>query len=84
MTRSNGLTDEVLSRMLRDGTSQSDRILAALDPDYVLLDERSSRDLLAFSREYAKGLQYYNDNNEAQGDWSAFLGEDIDEMLVRM
>ncbi len=34
----------------RDGTSQAGRALAALDPGYVSVDERTSGELLAFAR----------------------------------
>ena len=62
----------------RDGTSQADRQLAALDPAYVAVDERSLKDLLAFAQQYAKELRYFNLDNQALGDWSAFLSPDLD------
>jgi hypothetical protein len=66
----------------RDGTSQAGRRLAALDPAYVLVDERSLKDWLAFAREYAKELRYFEAANrsvQATGDdWSGFLGPDLD------
>ncbi len=63
-----------LLSIANDGTSQAGRKLKALDPDYVAVDERSTEDLLAFIRKYAKELSYFNERNEADGDWSAFLG----------
>jgi len=62
----------------RDGTSQADRFLPALNPDSVLVDERSLKELLSFAREYGKELRYFNEKNEATGDWSAFIDDDID------
>ena len=62
----------------RDGTSQADRMLAALDPDYVSVDERSLKDLLLFAREYGKELKYFNARNQEAGDWSAFIDDDLD------
>jgi len=58
----------------------------ALDPDYVSVDERSVKDLLAFAREYAKELKYYNTTNREAGDWSGFLGPviDLDKVAVFM
>jgi hypothetical protein len=64
--------------LYRDGASQAERELAALAPEYVAVDERSLKDLLAFAREYAKELVYYNADNQAMGDWSAFLSPDLD------
>lgn len=68
-------------RHSRDGTSQAGRLLPALDPAYVSVDERRTRDLLAFAKDYAKELNYFQANGtgiEASGDWSAFLSDDID------
>ncbi|NOY85292.1 MAG: type II toxin-antitoxin system VapC family toxin, partial [Nitrospirae bacterium] len=62
----------------RDGTSQAARFLPALSPDSVLVDERSLRDLLSFAREYGKELLYFNAENQAMGDWSAFISDDLD------
>lgn len=58
----------------RDGTSQTGRHLAALDPDYVSVDERSAQDLLAFAREYAKELNYFDEQNQRVGCWGDLLG----------
>ena len=68
----NGLNEMAL--IGRDGTSQAARLLDALDPGYVAIDERSAEDLLAFVREYAKELRYFGPTNLPAGDWSAFLG----------
>ena len=62
----------------RDGTSQADRRKAALDPDYVLVDERSLQDLLVFTRAYARELKYFNERNQSDGDWSGFIGTELD------
>src|SRR5215213_8644269 len=80
-------TDQQL--LYRDGTSQAARSQPALDPNYVLIDERSLKDLLAFAKEYAKELQYFavaNDQVAAMGNWSGFLpdGLDLDEVLAFM
>ena len=57
----------------RDGTSQASRLQAALAPEYVPVDERSYKDLLAFAQAYAKELRYYDADNQLMGDWSEFL-----------
>ena len=64
----------------RDGTSQQQRISKALDPDFFALDERSLWDLLQFAQRYAGTLIYFNQNNEAAGDWSGFLEGDKDTL----
>jgi hypothetical protein len=68
-------------RLERDGTSQAGRVQAALDPGYVAVDERSFTDLLAFAREYAGMLRYYDERDQAAGDWSAFLPPDTEVKL---
>ena len=75
-----------LPEVRRDGTSQAMRHQAALDPDYVSVDERSLQDLLRFARAYAKELKYYDEDDREAGDWSAFLGPDLDldEMVAFM
>ncbi|HRD88279.1 MAG TPA: baseplate J/gp47 family protein, partial [Accumulibacter sp.] len=66
---------------VRDGTSQSGRILPELDPRHVRVDERTTRDLLAFVQAYARELKYFgiDDPDQAQGDWNDFVGSiDLD------
>lgn len=72
----------------RDGSSQAERTQRALDPGYVSVDERSIKDLLAFAQEYAKELRYFNERDEANDDWTNFLGDnddldnDLDELVA--
>ena len=55
-----------------DGTSQTKRLSAGIEPDYyVAVDERSPRDLLAFVRQYAETLNYFDNNNQLASDWGA-------------
>lgn len=66
-----------------DGSSQTGRVLKTLDPDYVSVDERSIKDLLGFAQKYARELSYFNEHNEADGDWSGFLGDNnLDEIAA--
>ncbi|WP_340105900.1 baseplate J/gp47 family protein [Rhodohalobacter sp. 8-1] len=65
----------------RSGTSQQDRLLKALLPDYVAVDERKIEDLKSFVREYAKQIQYYDynqDPDETRPDWESFFDKKID------
>lgn len=66
----------------RDGTSQADRLLEALNPGYVSIDERDVEDLLTFVRQYARELQYFDLTNQPNGDWSTFLGPSDDELRL--
>src|SRR5258705_863445 len=44
----------------RDGTSQAGRLRPELDPNYAPVDERTTRDLLAFAKAYAGELNYFS------------------------
>lgn len=67
----------------RDGTSQLRRALAALDPGYISVDERTAADFVRFAQEYAKALRYYGPDDRPAGDWSAFLSPlDADEIAA--
>ena len=69
-------------QIFRDGTSQRNRSLKALEPDYIAVDERSVRDWLKFVREFAKELKYYDEFNNPTGDWSPFFNLDIDKIIA--
>lgn len=59
------------------GATQNQRMLKALMPSYVKIDERSTSDLLAFAAEYSKLINYYSIDNSLVGDWSRFISNDI-------
>lgn len=65
----------------RDGASQAGRMLPALDPGYVSVDERTARDLLEFAQKYAQELRYVNPDGtraETEDHWGGFIGADLD------
>ena len=62
---------------ISDGTSQSERLLAALNPKYAPVDERTTVDLLNFAKAYARELKYISVDNIHDGNWSGlFTGND--------
>lgn len=68
----------------RNGTSQSQRDIDALRPDYFLLEERSVADLISYAKNHAEILRYFDLNNKIDGvkpNWSAFLDGDAKEMV---
>jgi hypothetical protein len=69
---------------LSHGTSQYQRMPAALDPAYVRLDDRSPEALMAFSAEFARLIRYYNPNLEVSGAWDRFLYADVSVVLASM
>ena len=67
--------------LIRDGVSQAQRLLPALDPDnphFFKIDERTTEDLLCWLHRYAKQLQYYNGGNRPAGDWQVFIENDAE------
>ena len=45
--------------LVRDGTSQQQRLLKALLPSYVLVDERSMKDLVQFANKLASEINFH-------------------------
>lgn len=64
-----------------DGISQRDRYPASLDPGYFNIDERTTNDLLLFVTELSFKYNYYDHNNEVDGDWLDFFLSDPNLML---
>ncbi|HTL83243.1 MAG TPA: baseplate J/gp47 family protein [Bacteroidia bacterium] len=61
----------------RDGTSQAQRLLNALLPSYVLVDEKKLEDLAAFVQNYATKINYFDLADAVDGDWRDFFLKDI-------
>jgi hypothetical protein len=62
----------------RNGTSQKQRQLPGLLPDYVQIDERSYSDWIVFATQFAKYLNYYDTSTGAlSGNWQPFFTSDI-------
>lgn len=69
-------TDIIKNPVKRDGVSQNQRRLAALDPSFVKMDERTLEDFLVFTLEYADRVCFYNLENQQDGNWVNFWGCD--------
>jgi len=60
--------------LLRDGQSQRQRLLPALDPGSAPVDDRDLQQWLDFSAGFAGKLNYINpQTNKIDGNWSAFF-----------
>ncbi len=73
--------------LVRDGISQAQRLLSALDPNHELffkVDERSIADLICLAQRYAGQLQYYDAENQPSGDWMSFLENDVATVIALM
>jgi hypothetical protein len=56
-----------------DGTNQLQRLLPALEADYIVPDERALSDLVEYARNVAAELRYYDLNGQSTGNWQAFF-----------
>ncbi len=65
-----------------NGTSQKERLLSALKPESIKVDERSVSDMLAFASKYSEMVKYYDQNNSHVGDWSNFFQNDLTVFLA--
>ena len=70
-----------LNPLRRDGTSQRQRAVAALEPSFARVDERGLDDLLVYARRYAEILRYYSASNTVGGDWAPFVENDISAVV---
>jgi hypothetical protein len=52
-----------------DGTNQLQRLLPALEADYIVPDERAFSDLVEYSRNVAAEIRYYDLSGQSTGDW---------------
>lgn len=60
----------LLNNILKsDGTNQSQRILPALVPDSIKIDERGIKDILDFTYQLARQINFFNLDNVSDGDW---------------
>ncbi len=66
----------------RSGSSQLQRVMNALLPANARVDERDYADLILFAKRYAAYLTYYNETNDADGNWQALMSMDISVTLA--
>ena len=68
----------------RHGVHQRERLLQALIPGNLRLDERSMQDLIAFVGKFAQQVRFWNEGNEPQGDWGTFWESDNTTLFAIM
>lgn len=64
------------SIVINDAASQYDRWLRALDPNYARPDARTFSELLNFAVEYGSLINFYNLQDNPDGDWVRFFLSD--------
>lgn len=69
-----------INLLQRDGTSRQQRLLKALLPDYVAVDERKMEDLKSFALQYARQIKFYSLSGSPTGDedWESFFDKKLD------
>lgn len=70
------------SSFFGNGTHQSSRLLKALNPDYVMLEDRDMATMLSFIADLSNHIKYYNLENKAEGNWNKFYTSDISIILA--
>jgi hypothetical protein len=70
--------------LIRDGQSQKGRYPDALQPSFAKIDDRGLSDFLEFARVYAKELNYFNNENVIEGDWTCFFDKAEEEILSQL
>lgn len=67
-----------------NGTTQNNRLLDALRPEFVQIDDWGMSEYLAFLASYSEHIQYFNHKNEATGNWENFFQTDISIILAQV
>ncbi|OCX53150.1 hypothetical protein BEL04_02205 [Mucilaginibacter sp. PPCGB 2223] len=67
---------------LNEGTSQDERHVKALMPDFIDIDERDIPDFLKFITNLSAQFTYYNISNKPEGAWDDFFKSDINILLM--
>jgi hypothetical protein len=69
----NGLSTTAI--LQRDGTGQTQRQVPELNPDFIPIEERGITDWIAFAKQYAKELNFFNEDNLPNNTWEGFLSD---------
>jgi hypothetical protein len=80
---------KVRNPLFHSGTSQRERLLTALNPDFIKADEHTLEDLLIFAAEYSKQLNYYTTSNVISGNdeiatWRELIETDLTVILAKI
>ena len=75
-------TEKTIHPLIRHGTTQRERLLKALVPENLQLDDRSIADVLAFVAKYAEQIRYWSPDNTPDGDWTCFWSKDATAVLA--
>ena len=68
--------------LVREGTSQDQRLLPALDPAFAPVDEHGVAHRIVFAQAYSDLLNFFNLDDVASGSWKPFFGTDLSVQLA--
>ena len=69
-------------KLIREGTSQEQRLVPALDPASAPVDGRSVAHGMLFGQAYSAFLKYFNMDNVEDGVWKPFFSKDVSVQLA--
>ena len=69
-------------RLVREGTSQKERLAPELDPAYAPVDERTVAHRMVFAQAYSAFLKYFNFSNAPAGNWLPFFSKEVSVQLA--
>lgn len=69
-------------KLVREGASQDERALPALDPASAPVNGRGVADNMVFAQSYASLLKYFDLTDAEAGDWSCFFNDDVSVLLA--
>ncbi|MCF8297679.1 MAG: hypothetical protein K9J13_09075, partial [Saprospiraceae bacterium] len=73
-----------ISNYSNKGTSRDERFIPALDDEYFKIDDRTLNDFASFAVKYGTLINYYNEDNKLDGDWSSFFKDDESFILINI
>lgn len=68
--------------LAHSGTTQGERLMKALIPENLLLDDRNMSDLLAFTGKYATQIRFWSATDAPDGDWTGFFENDATSLFA--
>ncbi len=70
------------NRVKREGISQRQRHIEALDPTFAKVDEHQPADWMVMASRYAGFVRFFDEHNLESGDWRVFFEKDPSVMLA--
>lgn len=68
----------------KTGSNQSNRMLNALYPDFIRLDERTIKDLIVSTNTLSRQINFFDNNNIVTGKWDSFFQWETTSILAQI